>query len=146
LGEEKFLINNGKLLTMVKNMMEPVVQFPAKVLQPLKDYLIREQKRLLDRKKRLEKEDPFSDPERTNDNAAIDTDVAEQVGHERVSTIKEEVDKALINVRKTLTKIKLGRYGICSNCGKMINTDRLAINPTADLCIKCETALEKKKK
>lgn len=123
-----------------------IIKFPAKVLEPLKNYLMGEQKRLMERKKRLEKEDPFADPERTNDNAATDTDVAEQVGHERVSAIKVEVDKALINVKKTLTRIKLGSYGTCTSCGNMINTDRLAINPTADLCIKCESKLEKKTK
>jgi RNA polymerase-binding transcription factor DksA len=34
--------------------------------------------------------------------------------------------------------VKLGKYGICEKCGKMIDTDRLAINPEATTCIDCE--------
>ncbi len=86
----------------------------------------------------MEKEDPFADSTRLNDNAAIDTEAAEEFGHERVSALKTEIDKALIAVRKTLTRIKIGKYGSCEKCGNVIDTDRLAINPTATLCIECE--------
>ncbi|MBU1500205.1 TraR/DksA C4-type zinc finger protein, partial [Patescibacteria group bacterium] len=43
----------------------------------------------------------------------------------------------LIRIRKTLTRIKLGRFGICEECKHMIDPDRLAIDPTATLCIDC---------
>ena len=82
-------------------------------------------------------EDPFNDGDRLNDNAAVDADAAEEFGHDRVSALKLEVDKTLINIRKTLTKIKLGRFGLCDNCGRMIDTDRLAIDPTVSKCIRC---------
>lgn len=127
-----------------KSVVHQVINFPAAVLKPIRDYLVNEQKRLIDRKKRLKAEDPFSDEDRANDNASVDTDVAELTGHERISAIKTEVDKTLINVRKALTRIKLGKYGICNNCGKMIDTDRLAINPTAEYCVTCERSKEKK--
>lgn len=119
--------------------MKNVVSFPAKVLQPLREFLVNKQKKLERRKKELEKEDPFTDTSRLTDNAASDADAAEQSGHDRVAALKLEVDKGLINIRKTLTKIKVGRYGLCENCGEMIHTDRLAIDPTAELCIKCST-------
>ena len=78
------------------------------------------------------------------DNAASDTDAAEDIGHERISVLKKEVDKNLIRVKKSLTRIKLGKYGLCLKCGKMINTDRLAIDPTADHCVKCQKKLKMK--
>lgn len=129
----------------MNNKVKQVIEFPAKVLEPVKNYLQREEKRLKKRKEQLEKEDPFSDPDRANNNA-MDTDALEQAGHERVEAIKEEVDKALITIRKSLTRIKLGSYGLCEECGKMIDTDRLAVNPTATHCIDCVRKQEKKNK
>ncbi len=113
------------------------MKFPLKVLQPIKNYLEKKQKQLEKRKEDLDKEDPYNDAARLNDNAAIDTDAAEEVGHERVSALQKEIDKTLIRIRKALTRIKLGNYGNCVMCHRMIDTDRLAIDPTADLCVDC---------
>lgn len=128
-----------------KAVYEKMIRFPAAVLRPVREYLLGEEKRLKAQKKRLDREDPFLEPGRDSDNAAVDTEVAELVGHERVFAIKGEIDKGLINIRKALTAIKLGRYGICGNCGRMIDTDRLAINPTAEFCVNCERDKEKKR-
>lgn len=129
-----------------KSVYHQMIRFPANLVRPIRDYLVGEEKRLKDQKKRLDSEDPFKVADRENDNAAVDTEVAELIGHERVTTIKTElVDKSLINIRKALTRIKLGRYGVCGNCGKMIDTDRLAIYPTAEFCVDCERKAEKKK-
>ena len=124
-------------------MSKTSVKFPMSVLKPIRDYLLRRETELKKRKKRLEKEDPFSDADRLNDNAAVDADAAEEVGHERIAVLKSEVDKTLIRIRKALTRIKLGNYGTCTSCKKLIDTDRLAIDPTVDLCVKCA---KKKKK
>jgi DnaK suppressor protein len=127
-----------------KNKIRQVISFPLKVLQPLIRFLKQEEKRLRKAEKNLEKEDPFNDPTRVDDNA-VDTDVTEQVEHERVSATKKAMNRSLVSVRKTLTRIKLGKYGICEKCHKMIDTDRLAINLTAELCVKCAAKMEKKK-
>lgn len=112
-------------------------RFPLKVLKPIQSHLKKQEVKLKRRKKKLEKEDPFNNSDRLMDNAATDTDAAEEVGHERISALKREIDKNLIRIRKALTRIRLGRYGLCSRCGQMIDTDRLAVNPTAELCMKC---------
>ena len=57
------------------------MKFPAKVLQPIKDYLETQRKKLIKRKKDLAKEDPFSDSSRVNDNAAIDAEAAAHFGN-----------------------------------------------------------------
>lgn len=124
---------------------KPAVSFPANVLQPLVNYLKKEEKRLKGVEKELEEQDPFKDTNRPDDNAG-DADVAEQIDHERMSAGKMEVRKALVEIRKTMTRVKLGNYGTCASCGKMVDTDRLAINPTAELCIKCERKQEENKK
>ncbi|MDZ7587149.1 MAG: TraR/DksA C4-type zinc finger protein [Patescibacteria group bacterium] len=113
------------------------IKFPLQILNPLKIHLQKEEKKLKHRKSELEKEDPFVDQDRINDNAAIDTEAAEESGHDRVSALKLEMDKTLIRIRKTLTRIKLGRFGICEKCRRMIDTDRLAIDPTVTQCIDC---------
>jgi len=118
--------------------------FPMNVLRPLMDYLKGEEKRLVKAKSSLVKEDPFKGRKREEDNS-IDADVAEQVDHDRVFASRIELRKSLINIRKTLTRIKIGRYGICEKCSKMIDTDRLAIKPTAEYCVSCEKEVEAKK-
>ena len=112
--------------------------FPAQVLQPIRDYLLSRQEKLEKRKVALSKEDPFADSSRVDDNAASDADAAEISGHERIAALRREVEKGLIEIRKALTRIKVGKYGLCSNCGEMIDTDRLAIDPTVELCVKCQ--------
>ena len=118
-------------------MAKAKFSFPLQVLQPIKDFLVDKQMKLLKRKQALTREDPFSDPARVDDNAALDADAAEISGHDRVSALKWEVDKMLIEIRKALTRMKLGKYGLCDKCGEMIDTDRLAIDPTIELCVGC---------
>jgi len=113
------------------------IKFPLTVLKPMQAYLKKQERKLKNRKKELEKEDPFNNTDRLMDNAASDAEAAEEVGHERVFALKKEIDKSLIRIRKTLTRIRVGKYGLCAKCGKMIDTDRLAINPTAEHCMEC---------
>lgn len=115
-----------------------MVKFPSKVLKPLQDFLKKREKDLKKRKRELAKEDPYRNSDRLMDNAASDTDAAEEAGHERVSALKREINKNLVRIRKTLTRIKLGKYGVCVKCKKMIDTDRLAADPTAELCMRCQ--------
>jgi DnaK suppressor protein len=122
--------------------MKPI-KFPAKLLAPIKKFLSKEERRLRKRKSELAKQDPFEDERRTSDNAAPDADAAEQVGHERVEAIKKEVERKIIQIRKALTQIKLGKYAICEKCGEMIDTDRLMVIPETTVCVKCEKKKEK---
>lgn len=123
--------------------MKNPISFPSSVLQPIVKFLKREEKQLEQRKKALEKEDPFADSGRLTDNASPDTDASEQFGHSRVEALKREIDRRLIEIRKALTLIKIGKYGTCQDCNKMIDTDRLMVKPEAVLCIACEKKREK---
>ncbi len=113
------------------------IKFPLNILKPVADFLKKEVQRLESRKKVLVKEDPFSDISRVTDNAAPDLDAVEQFSHARVSAIKVQTDRRLIQVKKALTRIKIGKYGICEKCGRMIDTDRLMVMPEATLCADC---------
>lgn len=118
------------------------ISFPTNILRPVRNFLRREEKRLEARKKALKEQDPFSDPTRVTDSASPDTDAAEQFGHARVEAIRREVDRKLIAIRRALARIKIGKYGICEDCGKMIDTDRLMIKPEATRCASCEKKRE----
>jgi DnaK suppressor protein len=119
------------------------VRFPAKLLVPVGNFLQQRLKVLEKRKKDVEKDDPFKDYSRTVNNASPDTDAAEQFGHARTSAIKSELDRKIIQTKKALTRVKIGTYGICEDCGKMIDTDRLMVYPEATLCAKCQAKREK---
>lgn len=120
------------------------LRFPATVLRPVGNFLSIQLKKLERNKTKLSAEDPFSDEARVVGNAALDTEAEEQFGHTRILAIKEQIDRKIIQTRKALSRIKIGRYGICESCGKMIDTDRLMIYPEATKCVSCEKRKEKK--
>lgn len=113
------------------------MQYPRNILQPVWDYLKKLEGDLLHRKSSLAKEDPFADASRLNDNASDDTEAAEQFGHAQSAALSEETNVALQRVRQAMGRVEDGSYGKCTKCGEMIDTDRLGIDPTADLCVSC---------
>jgi len=119
------------------------LRFPASVLTPVGKFLQARLNMFKKRKEEISKEDPFKDPSRITDNAATDTEADEQFGHARTSAISQELGKRIIQVRKALTRVKIGKYGICEECGQMIDTDRLIIYPEATLCAKDAAKMEK---
>lgn len=112
----------------------PAVLYPRKVVAPVASFLQSKLKRLEKRKKEVEEEDPFTNESRTMDNASPDTDAAEQFGHARTTAVKEQLDKKMIQTKKALARVKVGKYGVCEECGRMIDTDRLVVYPEATLC------------
>lgn len=121
-----------------------MIKFPKKLLVPIAKYFEKEKKKTQKRLSSLEKEDPFADTERLSDNAASDTEAKEQFGHLRIESLKKEILSRLEKIEKALFRIRKGKYGICERCRKMINTERLAANPTAHLCVDCEKKLSQK--
>jgi len=132
-----------KVKKKFKKGVNPIMAYPAKLLSPVGNFLQDRLKALEKRRKNIEKEDPFKDTSRVIDNASPDTDAAEQFGHARASAIKEQIDKKIIQTKKALTRIKVGKYGICEDCREMIDTDRLMIYPEATLCVNCGRKKEK---
>ena len=133
--------NQKKLKKNLK--LTGIITFPAKLLAPVSNFL-RDRLQILEkRKKEIDEEDPFKDTARLMDNASPDTDAAEQFGHAKISAIKEQLDRRIIQTRKALTRVKIGKYGICEDCGKMIDTDRLMAYPEATLCLEDQQRREK---
>jgi RNA polymerase-binding transcription factor DksA len=126
---------------MKKETNTPV--FPASLLKPIGDFLSAKLHTMEKRKKAISKEDPFANTSRVDDNAAPDTEADEQFGHARTSAIGKEIGKNIINIRKALSRIKIGKYGICEECGELIDTERLIAFPEATLCKKDAAKREK---
>lgn len=120
-----------------------MVKIPQHLLEPVGNFLREQMKNLEKRRKVIDEDDPFKDADRIADNASPDTDAAEQFGHARTSAIKEQLDRKIVQTRKALAHVRLGTYGICEDCGKMIDTDRLMIYPEATLCADCQKKREK---
>lgn len=121
----------------------PKIKFPDRLLAPIGNFLRRQERDLIKRRKSLLSQDPFVDTARLKDSAAADADAQEQVGHAQIEALRREVDRKLIQVRQALSRIKIGRYGTCENCGKMIDTERLMVKPEATWCVECEREKEK---
>lgn len=119
------------------------LRFPASVLKPVSNFLSARLHILEKRKKEIKKSDPFSDVQRVDDNAAPDIEADEQFGHSRATALNRSLSRRIIQIRKALTRIRLGKYGICEECGKMIDTDRLMAFPEATLCAKDAKKREK---
>lgn len=111
--------------------------YPRQLVQPVLDYLKKLEKQLLTRKARIAGEDPFADASRLNDNASDDAEAAEQFGHARAEAMAAETEAALARVRATMKRVDAGEYGKCVKCSRMVDTDRLSIDPTAELCVEC---------
>jgi DnaK suppressor protein len=122
--------------------MSEKINIPRKLLLPIKTFLEIELMKLKKMVKKIKRSDPFSNTDRDGENS-LEEDLEEQVGHFDSQVKLNFLKKQMIQLRKTLSMIKIGRYGVCDKCGKMIDTDRLAAKPDATICIKCEEEREK---
>lgn len=91
----------------------------------------------------LKKNDPFSDPDHVNDNAAVDTDAREQMGHDTIEAEIKEMHRRLEDIVISLERIKKNRYGYCERCEKVILLKRLQLIPEARYCVECESKIRK---
>lgn len=112
--------------------------FPKELLTDIQKHLESEKEELVKRIAELTVQDPFSDPDRATDNAASDTEAAEESDHDRYAAMTDELRDKLAAVSEALHRIEGGTYGFCTSCSSMIDTDRLAILPMATLCKACE--------
>jgi len=118
-----------------------MVYFSKKFINEQKQRLENDLKDLLEKIELLKKEDPFADPEHVSDNAAIDTDVREQVGHQTVEAEIKNLNIRVRDIKQALIRINKGNYGICDKCNKPIPKARLKIIPESIYCIECEKKL-----
>ena len=118
-----------------------VTRLPVRFLEPIRRFLESELLKIKRTKRDLEKADPFKDENRTLENSE-EEDLDEQIGHFDNEVKVRFLSKRIVQLRKALTRMKLGKYGICESCGQMIDTERLTIHPEATTCVKCQKEKE----
>jgi RNA polymerase-binding protein DksA len=57
-------------------------------------------------------------------------------------TVRTIAESRLSQVEEALERQRAGTYGICQNCGRPIDPERLRARPEATLCIDCQRAQE----
>jgi RNA polymerase-binding transcription factor DksA len=114
-----------------------------KLILEQREKLEKEKKKSLRQIEELGKEDPFADPEHASDNAAVDTDVREQVGHDTIEAEVKDLERRVNEINVALKKITKNQYGRCERCKKIIPKARLKLIPEASYCIDCEKKLRK---
>lgn len=73
-----------------------------------------------------------------SENAQEIEEFSEQIG------IKSKFDEGLSEVKLAIKKLKKGTYGICEQCSKKINPNRMLANKSASYCIECKNQLKVK--
>lgn len=110
-------------------------------LDTLKAKLLKEYGKLQKTIELIDSQDPFKNPDHVNDNASIDTDVREQMGHETVEAEVKSLQRRLKLVEKALRKMEKGTYGFDVQTGDPISYERLEIMPEAEHTISNEKRL-----
>ncbi|NMB84259.1 hypothetical protein GYA28_03125 [Candidatus Roizmanbacteria bacterium] len=106
-----------------------------------KERLEKDLKKILQQIEDLKKDDPFSDPDHASDNAAVDTDVREQVGHDTIEAQIKDLNRKTNDIKAALGRIEKNKYGHCEKCGKVVPLARLKLIPEAQYCVACEAKL-----
>jgi RNA polymerase-binding protein DksA len=111
------------------------------ILEELKNELLKEKARLEEELGVIGKptgnvgdyETKFDDIGRgKEDNASEVEEYADNVG------VEDNLESQLKEVRDALFRMENGTYGICENCGEVIDIERLRAYPAAMTCIKCK--------
>lgn len=74
-------------------------------------------------------------PNRENGTMEEEADEVQEYGN--LLPVEHSLEAKLKDVNSALEKIKSEGYGICENCGKEIDKQRLMACPEAKTCLKC---------
>jgi RNA polymerase-binding transcription factor len=111
-----------------------------------RDLLQEERRRVLDAIEYLQKENPGSIEDETDDETT-DNHLAETatvtLDREIDYTLEENSEHVLSAIEGALARIDEGTYGTCLNCGRPIAEERLAAIPWATSCIDCKRLEER---
>ncbi len=113
-----------------------MLNFPKTTLEFIKSHLIRQQREVDKNLKGIEEDDPAKSPALAESSEpGTDSYIADT--HAKAVILKDSLVKMKNSIKLTLSKIKIGTYGKCDNCGKWIEEERLKALPTAGLCLSC---------
>ncbi len=71
-------------------------------------------------------------------------DPAERASQSDLTGTINHIARRIKEVDAALDRLAAGCYGACGDCGKPISHARLKANPTAQRCLKCQVATERR--
>jgi RNA polymerase-binding protein DksA len=105
-----------------------------------RDALLTERERVVKAIENLHNENPGSVEDETGDET-VDQHIADAAtatyDRQLDYSLEENSEQVLAEIDAALQRIDEGMYGICTNCGKPIQEERLEALPWASLCIDC---------
>jgi len=108
----------------------------------LKVWLLDERQRLEDQLKDFGTADPETVPPGEvgygNHPADYGTEVFEQ---EKELSLRHYAESLIERINAALGRFEQGTYGLCTNCGRPIEPERLQALPYVELCIECATQM-----
>ncbi len=117
-----------------------------KNLKEFQDLLEKEKKELEDKIEELisqEKNMAIKTPDfMALEDASVEADEVEELNN--LLSLKSVWENNLYRIDQSLERIKKGTYGICEECGELIEIERLKIEPAAQICTKCIKKKNKK--
>jgi RNA polymerase-binding protein DksA len=122
-----------------------------KDLQYFEQRLIEERKQCLSELSKIENgELMINQKEASGDLSSYSFHMADQgsdtMEKEKSVFLVSSKGKDLYEIDQALYRVKEGKFGICENCGKEVEKDRLEAVPHAKFCIKCRLEQEKQDK
>ncbi|MFA6981417.1 MAG: prolipoprotein diacylglyceryl transferase family protein [Patescibacteria group bacterium] len=139
-----FTISLLNFLIRMNKHMDKKEKSLDNILKIFKGNLLAKNKQLEARQQKLIEEDPYLQDGRSEGNSeAMDDAVLEDTPKELTDIKKASLAPVIMQVRKALARMKIGKYGICEVCGGPIEEGRLEIYPEATTCSSCSN---KKKK
>lgn len=114
-----------------------------KIIEQIKNNLLKEKKKLEKSLKNFAKKNIYNDyntvfPDYGDEE---DENVGEVATFSDNLSLEHSLEKSLKDVNEALERIENGNYGICRYCGKKINEQRLLVRPVSGACIECKTKL-----
>jgi DnaK suppressor protein len=110
-------------------------------LEKIKEMLIEEKREILERL--AKKQGAYLELLESQ----VKGDIADQATALEIQRIKSALSsmerQKLQNIDDALKRIEDGTYGICSECGRLIDEKRLMVKPFAVYCVKCREKKEK---
>jgi RNA polymerase-binding protein DksA len=109
--------------------------------------LLEERQRVADAIAYLHEENPGSISDETQEAGGVDNHLGDTatvtVDREIDYTLEENSEHVLSEIDAALKRLDDGTYGICTNCRKQIEPERLEFLPYATLCIDCKRRQER---
>jgi DnaK suppressor protein len=76
-----------------------------------------------------------------------EVDLATTESGQAMNLILRDRERVLLRkIDKALEKIETGQYGLCENCGDVIEVKRLEARPVTDMCILCKEEQEQRER